>query len=46
MISESPTRLDVLKPWYVFRSAETGRFVSRWFALRYPNETVKERRLP
>ena len=37
-------RWDTLKPWYVFRSAITGRYVSRLFALLNPAHTVKERR--
>lgn len=37
-------RHDVLKPWYVFRSAITGKYVTRLFALLHPNETVRERR--
>lgn len=36
-------RIDALKPGYVYRSAITGRFVSRWYALRYPRLTIKER---
>jgi hypothetical protein len=29
---------------YRFRSAVTGKFVSAWYALRHPRETVRERR--
>jgi hypothetical protein len=35
---------DVLKPWLVFRSAVTGRYVGRLFALQYPESTISERR--
>lgn len=35
---------DVLKPWLVFRSAITGQFVSRIYALLNPHTTVSERR--
>jgi hypothetical protein len=39
-----PTRRrDVLNPRYRFRSAVTGQYVSRWFALRHPRETMRER---
>lgn len=37
-------RIDVLKPWLAFRSAITGRYVSRFYALLHPAETVSERR--
>lgn len=43
MVSERVRRIDVLKPGYVFRSAITGQFVSRLFALLHPHVTVKER---
>ena len=36
-------RRDILKPGYVFRSAITGQYVSRLFALLNPAHTVKER---
>jgi hypothetical protein len=36
-------RRDALKPGYRFRSAITGEFVSRWYALLHPATTVKER---
>lgn len=43
-ISEPLTsRLDVFKPRYRFRSAATGRYVSRAFALLWPRETVREK---
>jgi hypothetical protein len=35
---------DALKPWLVFRDAETGRYVSRFYALLNPKTTVAERR--
>lgn len=44
MIHTNTKRTDALKPWYVFRSAMTGRYVSRLFALLNPAHTVKERR--
>ena len=37
-------RRDTLNPRFVFRSAVTGRFVSRLWALLHPETTVKERR--
>lgn len=43
MVAEPTRRIDVLNPRYVFRSAVTGKFVSRVFALLHPRETVKER---
>lgn len=43
MMPQTITRLDALKPRYRFRSAVTGLFVSRWFALLHPRECVKER---
>lgn len=36
-------RRDVLKPGYVFRSAITGQFVTRLFALLHPKSTMKEK---
>lgn len=36
-------RIDALNPRYRFRSAVTGLFVSRWYALLHPRETVRER---
>lgn len=44
MILQSIRRRDVLKPWYVFRSAVDGRYVTRLWALTHPHTTVKERR--
>lgn len=44
MISEPIKRRDVLKPWFVFRSSVSGRYVSRIYALMHPDLTVKERR--
>lgn len=46
MISEPIRRRDVLKPWLVFRSASTGRYVSRLYALLHPAGTVSEKRWP
>lgn len=43
MIAEPCRRRDALNPRYRFRSAVTGQFVPRWFALLHPRETVKER---
>lgn len=43
MIEPLNSRLDALKPKWRFRSAVTGFFVSRFFALLHPKETVKER---
>lgn len=37
-------RRDVLKPWLQFRSAVTGKFVSRLFALKHPETTYSTRR--
>ena len=28
--------------WYVYRSAATGKFVTEWYAKRYPHKTVRE----
>ena len=44
MIATPMKRRDVIKPWYVFRSAVTGRYVSRIYALFNPSTTIKERR--
>lgn len=35
---------DILKPWLKFRDAETGRYVTRFYALMNPKTTVGERR--
>ena len=43
MIEQLNSRPDALKPRSRFRSAVTGFFVSRLFALLHPKETVKER---
>ena len=43
MILTTIRRRDVLKPWYRFRSAETGEFVTRLYALLHPATTIKER---
>ena len=43
MITQSVRRRDAFKRGYVFRSAVTGRFVSRAYALLFPHLTVKER---
>lgn len=44
MIHRATRRRDVFKPWYVFRSAITGRYVSRLEALISPQFTVREKR--
>ena len=36
--------LKALDPRYVYRSAITGRFVSRLYAVAHPDETIRERR--
>lgn len=43
MILNTIKRRDALNWHYRFRSAVTGRYVSRAFALLWPRETVKER---
>lgn len=43
MVSEPTRRLDAFKRRYRFRSAKTGLFVPRWYALLFPSETVRER---
>lgn len=35
--------LAVFSPFWRFRSAVTGKFVTRTFALTHPRETVRER---
>lgn len=45
MFQQSIRRRDVLKPWLAFRDARTGKFVSRAFALLWPQFTVSERRV-
>jgi hypothetical protein len=37
---------DVIRPSLRFRSAITGRYVSRLYALLNPSTTVSERRMP
>ncbi len=44
MIQQPIKRRDVLKPWLVFRSAVTGRYVDRLYALINPSLTVSEKR--
>lgn len=44
MINQPIKRRDVLKFWLVFRSAVTGQYVSRVYALLNPRFTVSERR--
>lgn len=44
MIAQPIKRRDVLKFWLVFRSALTGQYVSRAYALLHPLFTVSERR--
>lgn len=44
MLQQTIRRRDVLNMKLVFRSAITGRFVSRMFALLHPETTVSERR--
>lgn len=46
MLHNTINRRDALNPAYRFRSAVTGEFVPRWYALLHPRETVKERRWP
>jgi hypothetical protein len=43
MLAETIRRRDVLNWRYRFRSAVTGQYVTRWFALLHPRETMKER---
>lgn len=43
MIASPTRRRDAFKRGYVFRDARTGRFVTRLFALMWPQFTVKER---
>ena len=37
------SRLDALRLKWKFRSAETGRYVTRAYALLFPASTVRER---
>lgn len=32
-----------MKSYFIYRSAITGRFVSKRYALRYPKTTIKQR---
>lgn len=43
-MTQTIRRRDVFKRGYRFRSAITGRFVSRIFALFNPSTTVRERK--
>jgi hypothetical protein len=43
MLPESTRRRDVFKPGWRFRDARTGLFVTRLFAFRWPQFTVRER---
>lgn len=43
MILQQTRRRDALNWRYKFRDARTGRYVSRAFALLWPQYTVKER---
>jgi hypothetical protein len=43
MVAEPTRRRDVFSRHYVFRSAITGRYVTRAYALLFPHLTVKER---
>lgn len=45
-LTEQTRRRDAFKRRYRFRSAKTGLFVPRWYALLFPSETVKERIFP
>jgi hypothetical protein len=42
-ILEPARKRDFFNPRYRFRSAITGQFVPRWFALARPSVTVRER---
>lgn len=44
MIAQPTRRLDVLKPWLVFRSSVTGQYVSRAYALLHPDTTYSHKR--
>ena len=43
MLAHYIRRRDILDPRYRFRSAVTGQYVTRWYALFHPRETMKER---
>ena len=44
MLQKPTRRRDTLKPWFAFRDARTGEYVSRLYALLHPDTTVSERR--
>jgi hypothetical protein len=35
--------MPIIRRKYLYRDAETGRFVSRFYALLHPRSTVRER---
>lgn len=43
-MNQPTRRRDVLNYYLVFRSAITGRYVSRWYAFRHKDTTVSEKR--
>ena len=43
-MNEPMRKRDVLNPRYRFRSAITGQYVSRLYALLHPATTVRERK--
>lgn len=43
-LAEPARRRDAFNLRYRFRSAVTGRFVTRFYALLHPKETVRERK--
>lgn len=43
MLTEKVRRRDAFKRRYRFRSAVTGEYVTRLYALMHPRETIKER---
>lgn len=43
-LAEPVSRSDALRGGYFYRDARTGRYVSRWYALLWPQFTVKERK--
>jgi hypothetical protein len=43
MLLEATRRRDVFNPRFKFRSAVSGQYVSRAFALLWPRECVRER---
>lgn len=44
-LSEAPESEGTMKYRYVHRSAITGRFVSKAYAKRYPDITIRQRLL-